>query len=424
MNTKLYFLTWLMLIFTLPAQAQGLTYARYVIDTLCSPYMGGRGYVNEGHHRAALFIANEFKRWEADAFGENYFQPFEVDVNVFPDAMEMQVNKKTLRAGIDFLINPASAGIRGTYKVIRIKEKHLLNNKKFEQLLATSFDGKALWLNYRAKNAATLQGKLAVFKSAVKAAAYLLPEENKLTWHISGQPKYQTEITLFRKNIPRKIKTATLNIDNRFLRNYPTQNVIGYLPGTLYPDSFLVFTAHYDHLGRLGSKQYIPGANDNASGVAMLLNLMQHYAQTPHTCSVVFIAFGAEELGLLGSKYFTENPLFPLNKIGFLINLDIVGTGDDGATVVNATEFTNAWQTLVQLNDHHKLLPQLKSRTPAANSDHHWFYQNGVPCFFIYTMGGIKAYHDVYDRPQTLPLTKFMELHSLLTLFANAVQQP
>ena len=62
------------------------------------------------------------------------------------------------------------------------------------------------------------------------------------------------------------------------------------------------------------------------------------------------------------------------------------------------------------------------ARGKAKNSDHYWFTEKGVPSFFIYTLGGIKAYHDIYDRPETLPLTKFAEVYKLLLEFTDYLQ--
>lgn len=407
------------LLFSVSVFSQDLSYARQVIDTLCSPYMSGRGYSNNGDRKAAAYIAAEFKRMNALPFGQDYYQFFNIDANVFKGNMNLLLNRQMLTPGIDYLIHPGSAGIIGTYKVVQIKEKWLLDDKNFTKLLENTYEGKVLYLNYKPKNAKQLQGKLGVLQSAVKAAAYLTAEDKKLTWHISGQPKYQTEITVLRKKIPRKLKTASFNIDNTYVTGYQTQNVAAFIRGTQYPDSFFVFTAHYDHLGQMGSHQYIPGANDNASGVAMLLSLMSHYSQNPPPFSVAFIAFSAEELGLIGSKYYTEHPLFPMSGIRFLVNLDLVGTGSEGAMVVNATDFPDAFNLLQLLNQQQEYLPRIKSRGPAANSDHYWFYKSKVPCFFIYTMGGIQAYHDVFDRPETLPLDRFSELCKLLIQFAE-----
>jgi aminopeptidase YwaD len=149
----------------------------------------------------------------------------------------------------------------------------------------------------------------------------------------------------------------------------------------------------------------------------MLLNLAKAIQAKPIKYNVVFILFAGEEIGLLGSKYFTENPLLDLSKIKFLVNLDLNGTGDEGATVVNSTVFKAQFNLLKAINDQQKLLPQLKTRGKAANSDHYWFSEKGVPAFFIYTMGGISAYHDIYDKAETLPLTKYKELHQLLLSF-------
>ena len=74
-------------------------------------------------------------------------------------------------------------------------------------------------------------------------------------------------------------------------------------------------------------------------------------------------------------------------------------------------------QNLKKINTSGDFVPQIKKRGKAANSDHYWFTERGVPCFFIYTMGGIAAYHDVRDRPETLPLTRYKNVFRLLTTF-------
>jgi Zn-dependent M28 family amino/carboxypeptidase len=168
---------------------------------------------------------------------------------------------------------------------------------------------------------------------------------------------------------------------------------------------------------------YFPGANDNASGIAMLLSIARYYAAHPAECkySIAFMAFTGEEMGLFGSKYYNEHPLFPLSKIKFEINMDIMGTGDEGITVVNGTVFKAAFNALVKINDGQHLLKLIKPRGETSNSDHYFFYKNHVSSFFIYTMGGIKAYHDIYDRRETLPLTNFDEVYKLLIQFTGDI---
>jgi Zn-dependent M28 family amino/carboxypeptidase len=196
--------------------------------------------------------------------------------------------------------------------------------------------------------------------------------------------------------------------------------VIGYIEGSK-KDSLLVFTAHYDHLGMMGKETMFPGANDNASGVSILLNLIKHFSTTKPEYTLVFIAFAGEEIGLIGSSYFTSHPVFPLNKIKFLINFDLAGTGDDGIQIVNGKVHQEKFDLITKLNEQDKLLKQIKIRGEACNSDHCMFHTKGVPCFFIYTLGGIQAYHDIYDRAETLPLTEYEDYFKLLLNFISKI---
>jgi aminopeptidase YwaD len=135
----------------------------------------------------------------------------------------------------------------------------------------------------------------------------------------------------------------------------------------------------------------------------------------------VFIAFAGEEAGLLGSHYYTENPIFPLKDIQFLFNLDIMGSGEEGATVVNATLFPEQFEVLKSINEKQQYLPKVASRGPAANSDHYFFTQKGVPAFFMYTMGPNKHYHDVYDTYEELSFNKFNGIYQLLIDFEKVI---
>src|SRR5581483_5038369 len=92
-----------------------------------------------------------------------------------------------------------------------------------------------------------------------------------------------------------------------------------------------------------------------------------------------------------------------------------------GVTAINASVYNKAYKDLVRINDSMHLLKEVKYRGPAANSDHYFFYKNHVPDFFIYTLVGIKAYHDIYDRRETLPLTEFDNVFRLLLNFTDDI---
>jgi aminopeptidase YwaD len=209
-----------------------------------------------------------------------------------------------------------------------------------------------------------------------------------------------------------------LHINQVFIPSFEAGNVCAVLPATKKSKKYIVFSAHYDHLGKMGSEAVFRGANDNAGGCAMLLCMAQILAQqTKRNVNYVFIGFGSEEAGLIGSTWFVEHPLLKLKRIKFLLNLDLVATGADGITVVNATEFNDAFALLEKINNANDYFRVIKRRGAAANSDHYPFYLKGVPSFFIYTMGGAQAYHDIYDVPDNLHLEGFQNLINLLLNF-------
>ena len=232
-----------------------------------------------------------------------------------------------------------------------------------------------------------------------------------------------TEILIKKDVIIQKPQKFKVNIENQFIPDFKAANIYASVKGTKHPDSIIVMTAHYDHLGGMGKNTYFPGANDNASGVSLLLSLAKFYAKNPQPYTVAFICFAAEEAGLIGSKYFTENPLLELSQIRFLMNLDLVGTGEAGATVVNATVYPKEFALLNSINDSGKLLVKINPRGKAANSDHYFFTEKGVPAFFLYTQGGITAYHDVDDKAETLPFTVYESLFKLIVGFNKAMMK-
>ncbi|NNC84969.1 MAG: M28 family peptidase, partial [Bacteroidia bacterium] len=248
-------------------------------------------------------------------------------------------------------------------------------------------------------------------------------EPKKLTWSISNTTNKKPIIYILKSSFNVKAETISLKIKNKLIRGYQTQNVIGYIPGKSKPDSFIFVTAHYDHLGRMGKETYFPGANDNASGVSMLLQLAKHYSNKENQpdYSMVFVCFAAEEAGLLGSRFFVESYAYPLKQIKFLLNMDLLGTGEKGMTIVNGTVFTDAFDSISSINESKNYLVEIKNRGKAANSDHYFFTEAGVPSFFFYTMGGITAYHDVYDIAETLPLTEYEDVFKLFVEFISTI---
>ena len=404
-------------------QAQQVSYAKEVINILCSEAMKGRGYVDHGDKNAANYLASEFEKSGLKKYSKTYFQTFTTPVNSFPGKMSLSVNGKKLTPGEDFLIDPGSPGISGKFSAEVLTAEDLLSkdgwitkikNASSRFVVVSAFD-KTRYSADQLKHINDIMSFLKYSKENPAKGVLILTTE-KLTWSGSTELSFKPCFTIKASALTDAIASIEIAAENKFLKNHQTQNVIGYLEGDK-KDSLLVFTAHYDHLGMMGKETMFPGANDNASGVSLLLNLIKHFSASKPAYSVVFIAFAAEEIGLVGSKYFTDHPLFPLAKIKFLLNFDLAGTGDDGIQVVNGKIYQKKFDLMTRLNDQDKLLKQIKIRGEACNSDHCMFHTKGVPCFFIYTLGGIQAYHDIYDRPDTLPLTDYQDYFTLLVKF-------
>ena len=292
--------------------------------------------------------------------------------------------------------------------------KALRSIKKLKKFLAKHAGQKALLIDFRELNKEERKLASQLSSSFVGYPVVLMVDSVKLTASMSQSESRMTVFKLKVDNDFRIPQELEIKVENK-LKDVETSNVLAYIEGNEYPDSFVVFSAHYDHLGGYGDSVYFPGANDNASGIAMLLELADEFQKMDSLkYSLAFIAFGGEEVGLIGSKYYTENPLFPLSSIKALINTDILGTGDEGIKMVNATENRGIYNAFVSLNEKLKLLKYVGKRGPAANSDHYFFSLKNVPAVFIYTLGGVSAYHDVYDIPSTLPLTAFLSIKKLL----------
>ena len=375
---KFTLLLFVLTIFNLPAQDS--LYTRKVINILCSKKLAGRGYIKNGLDMAAKFIVDELKKAKVNPlFGTGFYQWFDFNVNTFPGKMDVKINGKVLKPGVDFIVSEDSKGA-----------KESIGMNKVDSV---------------------------TYVQDVEDAGPIIKLKKKLTFSVAQDVKPYCSIELLDNNYPKKFK-LDINIENKFLTKYLCKNICAFVNGKdTKNDTVIMLTAHYDHLGMMGNKTYFPGANDNASGVSMLLNLVKYYVQHLPKYKTVFVFFAGEEAGLLGSKYFVDNPPIELGKIKFLINLDLLGTGDEGITVVNATEFKPQFELLKRINEEKNYLPLIKPRGKAHNSDHYWFTEKGVPSFFIYTMGGIKAYHDVYDVAKTLPLTKYKAVFNLLTDF-------
>jgi len=185
-----------------------------------------------------------------------------------------------------------------------------------------------------------------------------------------------------------------------------TANILGLIEGRdpSYKEQVIVVGAHYDHLGwgssgslyRGDSPMIHNGADDNASGVAGLLELAQYFSKHPLKRSILFMGFAAEEMGTLGSSYWVRNPTIDLGRVDAMLNLDMIGRMIDSTRRLNVQGVgtSAAFASLLnRINETHELNLAL-IQDGQGGSDHTQFYLKGIPVLFFFT-----DLHTDYHRP-------------------------
>jgi hypothetical protein len=193
-----------------------------------------------------------------------------------------------------------------------------------------------------------------------------------------------------------------------------TQNVLAFLPGKELKEEIVVLGAHWDHLGLGGpeSGSRMPdtvavhyGADDNASGVAGIIEIAEKLAKEKNRKrSVLLIAFGAEEMGLLGSAYFANNPTIDLKNVKAMVNLDMIGRmKDENSIMISGTGTSSESESLLKsLNSDSTFSINMQPEGFGA-SDHASFYAKDIPVFFL-SSGAHQDYHTPFDKADSINL--------------------
>jgi Peptidase family M28/PDZ domain/WD40-like Beta Propeller Repeat len=186
-------------------------------------------------------------------------------------------------------------------------------------------------------------------------------------------------------------------------------NVLGFIPALSPTNQTLIIGAHYDHLG-LGiegslapdSHQTHNGADDNASGVSAILELARTLSANRKslTKNILFIAFGGEELGVLGSSEFVKNPVVSLKDVIAMLNLDMVGRLRESRLIIGGTGTSPLWKELLVDADPENL-KLIFNESGSGPSDHMRFYSKDIPVLFFFT-GAHAQYHKPDDDANTI----------------------
>jgi Zn-dependent M28 family amino/carboxypeptidase len=229
-------------------------------------------------------------------------------------------------------------------------------------------------------------------------------ENNKASNYIQKQFKKiglkpMGENGIYFQNFEAKVKKVKVSDSIRFARN-----VIGFLDNGA--EKTIIIGAHYDHIGEGKQGSSLAensfgiihnGADDNASGTAGLLELARVYAKNKEIEPVnfLFIAFGAEELGLVGSRYYAKHPTCDLSKTHWMLNMDMIGrlNKESGVSVIGYGT-SPAFETIFNSIDSTKQVKYFTGYEGRGGSDQTSFYEKDIPVLFFHTGG-----HEDYHRP-------------------------
>jgi hypothetical protein len=415
------------------------------VKYLASDALEGRLTGSKGATEAARYIAAEFGRLGlkplARAAGRNgsespYFQKFPYVAGVsLGQGNSFQFGKETLSVGVDWLPLGFSSSETVQGEAVLVGYGITAPELNYNDYSAVNATGKIAIAQEGTPDGDNPHGKFGWYEAvrwkAVAArnagakALILIARENnfkddrltKLAYDNSAGDAGLPVIVISRQASDR-IQSAnssaakvTISLTTQIVRNEtPAYNVVGMLEGSdpLLKNEVIVIGAHYDHLGRGGegtgslaprSGEIHHGADDNASGTAGVLELARLFsAQKPRPKrTLVFMAFGGEEEGLLGSNYYVNHPLLPLANTVAMINMDMIGRMKDSRLVIGGVGTAKEWRDLMSSEKTFQLTLNEDGFGP---SDHSSFYSKQIPVLFFWT-GTHNDYHkpsDTFDK--------------------------
>ncbi len=405
------------LLYSFISSAQDMDYVKGIVRTLASEEFYGRGYTNRGDSLASEFLKQEFENIGLDKFGSSYFQEYTISVNTIIENPVLKFGDKELRPAKDFVVIPNSPDMDEWVKICWINKHTLTNYWGFNHFYRAEKENCFVCIDSTELNNPDLY-KFAnlVFSKKIVESKGILESSDRLKYTARTNISDYVHIQIKPESIDFSADSVYIKIVNEFHEEYLTRNIIGLLHGDT--DSIIMITAHYDHLGMMGNVMF-PGANDNASGVSMVLSLAKYFKQKEGSFqhNIVFVLFSGEEAGLLGSRHFADNPYFDLSLVKAVINFDMVGTGEDGLAVFNAKEYPEYDTILTQINRELELFENFRTTQAVFSSDHAPFHDKGVRAMFFYLAGNNHNYHQPEDVFEDVSFYGYEALFRMITAF-------
>ncbi len=391
----------------------------------------------EGKERPALHsLQPEFKslitpcdaRRFAHATPEqlSYMQHFNFPLNAQRGAVELIADGDTLKHTIDYTLKEFSPTYKGELDVVYLDNKYLHPDKFCTYLNSGEFKDKAVVLDWDCfrETMYTYPG-IEVYKTyfvPLDKIGALICRGKELLPYFKSRNHFNTPMPVFITNeaFPENAKKVSINVEAEMI-DHDAHNIIAFIPGTEDTQKHFILACHYDHLGICGEKEIFNGANDNSSGTAMLLNLMRHFKQNPPKYSVMFIFFDAEENNLLGSFFYADNPVLPLEDIQYFIELDMIGDNGNNIYCQISDPGEEGLAYLNKINSSMENPFAKLDRHPMDDyADHYPFGLKGVPAIYMELDGDTnKNYHSPRDTFENFYSNNYNRMFELVKGFVE-----
>ncbi|MFA5848779.1 MAG: M28 family peptidase [Bacteroidales bacterium] len=254
---------------------------------------------------------------------------------------------------------------------------------------------------------------------------------NQLFGSVAELKKIQRGIDSTGKPDTRLLKGLECEVGTKLtIQKYETQNVVGYIEGSdeKLKEEFVVIGGHYDHVGfnmsHSDGEDYIfNGADDNASGTAGTMAVAKAFSAMKRrpARSILFILFAGEEKGLHGSKFYCDNPLFPLDKTVAMLNMDMISrNGSDSLQLEGSKQNPDLLEIMLKENKGLGLTYIPTGDDLFGRSDHYNFFLKGITAVAI-TCGLHKDYHTVRDNPDSIDCDKAARISRLVYRTAKTI---
>ncbi len=391
---------------TLALQHTDKTYLE-IIETLSNDSLFGRSIYNKGKNKALDFLKSYLKNHSSRSIQFNEFS-FDTTFNQI-GSVSLHINNKLALLEDQFLPSGSSPSCSKSTIIHAYTDNHL-NKSKLSNLSDIKIKGEFVLIKKSAsntdKNSVALNEKISILRYLGAKAIFI--ETDALLF----SPSVNQDLLPIIWVIPNLIADSDsiyLELESK-LERYTVTNLLA-TPLQISFEPALTLMAHYDHLGTINNSLIYNGANDNASGVSIAINLFLR--SISRTNQIQLILTDAEEIGLWGSRTLQESGEF--HPISFLINLDMMGSQTKGLATVGFIEDNPMKEKLKFIADSLSIPIKFRANTP--NSDQYFFLANGIKGFYVYSNEGSQPYHNSRDDFTTIDYKFLIKSEQFLNHF-------